>query len=70
MAYYSFMYYPVTFAARYVTYIYKVISKPHFAEAVRMAQWLEQRHKDLVIFASLVQIPLWDVGAGPSDETV
>jgi hypothetical protein len=35
-----------------------------------MAQWLERRRKDLVIPASPDQIPLWDVGAGPSDETV
>jgi hypothetical protein len=39
-------------------------------QAARVAQWLERRRKDLVILASLVRIPLWDVGAGPSDETV
>jgi hypothetical protein len=39
-------------------------------EVARVAQWLERRRKDLVIIASLVRIPLWDVGAGPSDETV
>ena len=35
-----------------------------------MAQWLELRQEDLVIIASSVQILLWGVGAGPSDETV
>jgi hypothetical protein len=34
-----------------------------------VAQWLERRRKDLMIFASPVRIPLWDVGAGLSDET-
>jgi hypothetical protein len=29
-----------------------------------------RRHKDLIILASPVQIPLWDMGAGLSDETV
>jgi hypothetical protein len=38
--------------------------------SARVAQWLEQRRNDLMIFASPVQIPLWDVGAGPSDDTV
>jgi hypothetical protein len=37
--------------------------------AARVAQRLEQKRKDLVILASPVQIPLWDVGASPSDET-
>jgi hypothetical protein len=36
----------------------------------RMAQLLERMRKDLVIFTSRIWIPLWDVGAGPSDETV
>jgi hypothetical protein len=39
-------------------------------KAARVAQWLEQRRKDLVILASPVRIPLWDVGVGPSDATV
>jgi hypothetical protein len=38
--------------------------------AARVAQWLERRRKDLVILASPVQILVWDVDAGPSDETV
>jgi hypothetical protein len=37
---------------------------------LRVAQWLERRRKDLVILASPVQIPLWDVGADRLDETV
>jgi hypothetical protein len=36
----------------------------------RVVQWLERRRKDLMILASLVRIPLLDVGAGPSDESV
>jgi hypothetical protein len=39
-------------------------------KVARVTLWLERRRKDLVIFASPVQIPLWDVGAGPSDKTV
>jgi hypothetical protein len=35
-----------------------------------VAQWLERRAKDLMILASGVRIPLGDVGAGLSDETV
>jgi hypothetical protein len=38
--------------------------------AARVVQWLERRLKDLVILASPVRMPLWDVGSGPSDETV
>jgi hypothetical protein len=37
---------------------------------VRVAQWLEWRHRDLMILASQVRISMWDVGAGLSDETV
>jgi hypothetical protein len=44
-------------------------------------QWLEWRYKDfyrsgvvqwsdLMVLMSPVEIPLWDVGAGPLDETV
>jgi hypothetical protein len=40
------------------------------AQAARVAQWLERRRKDLVILASPVRNPLWDVGASPLDETV
>jgi hypothetical protein len=36
----------------------------------RVAQWLEWRCKDMMILASPVRIPLWDVGAVHSDETV
>jgi hypothetical protein len=36
----------------------------------RVAQWLEQRRKDLVILATSVRIPLRDVGASLSDETI
>jgi hypothetical protein len=36
----------------------------------RVAQRLERPHTDLMIFTSQVRIPLWDVRAGPSDETV
>jgi hypothetical protein len=35
-----------------------------------VAEWLERRRKHLVIVTSPVRIPLWDVGVGPSDETV
>jgi hypothetical protein len=35
-----------------------------------VAQRLEWRRKDLMILTSPVRIPLWDVGTGPSDETV
>jgi hypothetical protein len=35
----------------------------------RVAQWLEQRCKDLMIFASRVRIPQWDMGASPTDKT-
>jgi hypothetical protein len=35
----------------------------------RVAQLLERRRKDLMILESRVEIPLWDVSAGPSDET-
>jgi hypothetical protein len=35
-----------------------------------VVQWLERRHKDLVILESLVRIPLWDISDGPSDENV
>jgi hypothetical protein len=43
----------------------------HLTDTVaRVAQWLEQRHKDLMIHALWVQIPLWVVGTDPSDETV
>jgi hypothetical protein len=35
-----------------------------------MVQWLERWHKDLMILASQVQIPLLDMGVGLSDETV
>ena len=38
--------------------------------AAGVAQWLERRRKDLLILASPVRIPLWDMGVGPSDETV
>jgi hypothetical protein len=34
--------------------------------AARVTQWLERRRKDLVI----LRIPLRDMGASPSDETV
>jgi hypothetical protein len=34
-----------------------------------MAQWLEQKCKNLVILAFPVQILLWDVRTGPKDET-
>jgi hypothetical protein len=33
--------------------------------AAHVVQWLKQRRKDLVILASPVHIPLWDMGAGP-----
>jgi hypothetical protein len=39
-------------------------------KVARVAQWLEQRRKDMMILASRIQIPLWDVGSGLSDETV
>ena len=48
----------------------KIDFKFKYTQAARMAQWLERRRKDLIILASPVRIPLWDVGAGPSDETV
>jgi hypothetical protein len=41
-----------------------------YTGAASVAQWLEQRREDLMILTSLVRIRLWDVGAGPSDETV
>jgi hypothetical protein len=40
-----------------------------FLKVAREAQWLERRRKDLVILASPVRIPLWDLAAGPSDDT-
>jgi hypothetical protein len=39
-------------------------------QAARVAEWLERRYKDMAILASPVRIPLWDMGAGLSDETV
>jgi hypothetical protein len=36
----------------------------------RMAQWLKPRSKDLMILTSPVRIPLWNVSAGPSDDTL
>jgi hypothetical protein len=36
----------------------------------RVVQWLERRRKDMVILKWRVQIPLWNVGAGSSDETI
>jgi hypothetical protein len=41
----------------------------HFAIA-RLAQWLERQRKDLVILTSRVRIPLSEMDAVPSDETV
>jgi hypothetical protein len=41
-----------------------------YVQAARVTQWLEQRYKDLVVLTSQVRIPLWDMGASPSDETV
>jgi hypothetical protein len=35
-----------------------------------MGQRLERQRKDLMILSSRVRIPLWDLGTGPSDETV
>jgi hypothetical protein len=34
-------------------------------EAARVAQWLQRLRKDLMIPVLPVQIPLWDMGAGP-----
>jgi hypothetical protein len=53
-------------------YMLTIYQNLHFRSliVVRVAQWLERRLKDLMILASPVRIPLWDVGAGPSDETV
>jgi hypothetical protein len=46
------------------------LNDPNFCtKATGVAQCFEQRYKDLMIVASLVRIPLWDMGAGPSDET-
>jgi hypothetical protein len=36
-----------------------------FSIIINVAQWLEKQCKDLMILASLVRIPLWDVGASP-----
>jgi hypothetical protein len=41
-----------------------------FPLIARLAEWYEWRRKDLMILASRVRVLLWDVGAGPSDETV
>jgi hypothetical protein len=35
-----------------------------------VAYWLGQRYQDMMILKSQARISLWDVGAGPSDETV
>jgi hypothetical protein len=50
-------------------YVYVLMDMIKYIIAVRVAQWLERRRSDLVILASPVRIPLWDVGAVPSDET-
>jgi hypothetical protein len=34
-----------------------------------VAQWLEQRRKDLVILVSPVRIPLWEMGAGVTERS-
>jgi hypothetical protein len=39
-------------------------------EVVRVAQWLQRRRKDLMTLALRIRIPVWDVSAGLSDETV
>jgi hypothetical protein len=36
----------------------------------RVAHWLEERRKGLVILTSRVRTPLRDAGVSPSDETV
>jgi hypothetical protein len=52
-------------------YCHQYLKKRYFIpfKAARVVQWLERRRRNLMILASLVRIPLWDVGAGPSDET-
>jgi hypothetical protein len=46
----------------------KLLAKifPH----ISWISFIEQWRKDLMILSSRVRISLWDVGAGPSDETV
>jgi hypothetical protein len=47
-----------------------MIEFPCSFEVAKVAQWLDRRRKDLMILTSRLRIPLWDVDAGPSDETV
>ena len=59
----SGIYYMKKFKKLYIENIDIASRSYNLAWAARVAQCLERRRKDLVILASPVRIPLWDVGA-------
>jgi hypothetical protein len=57
----------------FLFHIKNIVLLPHvlqLLQVIRVAKRIDQRCKDLMIFTTRVQIPLWDVVTGPSYETV